>query len=196
MQNFQQVVIDSKIKQIVIHPKYDFYGASIDGFIYFRPAVRGNCRTGHPLKRASFWKMVHTYPVHAPYTPSYLRFKITSGKLQKMPTVHRFIMECFHGIKPKQVVVRHLDGDYLNNKVANLTYGTTQENVNDAVKHIGKYFEGTRNGRSKLTDNDVIKIRNAYSQGTTIKKLVSIYSNVVETTIRRIVNGKTWKHLL
>ena len=48
--------------------------------------------------------------------------------------VHRLVLESFTG-PHDGLVVRHLDGCAMNNKLINLRWGTQQENMNDRVGH-------------------------------------------------------------
>lgn len=49
--------------------------------------------------------------------------------------VHSLVMEAFVGPLPEGLEVRHLDGDYTNNHLGNLRYGTRSENSFDALRH-------------------------------------------------------------
>lgn len=63
-------------------------------------------------------------------------------------------------------------------------------------KHSGLSKSGSLNGRAKLTEQDVLEIRKRWSEGATRKELYGAYPQVSTTSIRDIINGKTWKHLL
>lgn len=67
----------------------------------------------------------------------------------------------------------------------------TEENK---AKH-GKSL-GEKNPRSKLSAEQVIDIREMAKQSIPVKKIHEKYSMVSVTSIRDIINGKTWKHLL
>lgn len=55
--------------------------------------------------------------------------------------VHALVLLAFVGPRPEgDVQVRHLDGDRLNNRLANLAYGTRSENMRDAVEHGTHYW--------------------------------------------------------
>lgn len=69
----------------------------------------------------------------------------------------------------------------------------TEEN---RKKHSGLSKSGTKNGRSKLTEEDVLLIRKKWKDGATRKELYEAYPQVSQVSIRDIINGKTWKHLL
>jgi hypothetical protein len=49
--------------------------------------------------------------------------------------VHALTAEAFIGPRPTGMVVRHLDGDCLNNQIENLAYGTHGDNERDTVRH-------------------------------------------------------------
>lgn len=50
--------------------------------------------------------------------------------------VHRLVATAFHGEPPSSdSVIRHLNGDSLDNQAENLAWGTCQENSHDAVVH-------------------------------------------------------------
>jgi hypothetical protein len=49
--------------------------------------------------------------------------------------VHVLVARAFHGSRPAGLDVMHLDGDSLNNAVANLAYGSRSQNLLDAVRH-------------------------------------------------------------
>lgn len=85
----------------------------------------------------------------------------------------------------------------------NLYYGNTFKLVMPEVfteenkklhSSLGK--SGTNNGRAKLTEEDVINIRQLHKDGKTNKELYALYPQVTPTSIRDIINNKTWKNLL
>lgn len=49
--------------------------------------------------------------------------------------IHTLVAEAFIGPRPDGLVVRHLDGNHLNNHPSNLRYGTPSDNVRDSVFH-------------------------------------------------------------
>ena len=63
-------------------------------------------------------------------------------------------------------------------------------------KHSALSRTGDKNGRAKLTEQDVIIIRERWKNGATRKELYEAYPQVSQVSIRDIINGKTWKHLL
>jgi hypothetical protein len=65
----------------------------------------------------------------------YLRVGLTRDGSQTTVTVHSQVALAFIGPRPEGMVVRHLDGNCLNNALSNITYGTYSENNSDTVKH-------------------------------------------------------------
>lgn len=63
-------------------------------------------------------------------------------------------------------------------------------------KHSILSKAGTKNGRAKLTEEDVLTIRKKWDEGVTRKELYALYPQVSQVSIRDIINKKTWKHLL
>lgn len=62
--------------------------------------------------------------------------------------------------------------------------------------HSSLKNQGSNNGHAKLTETDVLKIRKLWKEGVTRQELYSLYPQVNVTTIRNIINNKTWKNLL
>lgn len=54
---------------------------------------------------------------------------------------------------------------------------------------------GEKNGRAKLTREDVIKIRELNSNNVPFREICKIYNNVSSASIRNIINYKTWKNV-
>ena len=54
--------------------------------------------------------------------------------------------------------------------------------------------KGMKNGRAKLTDIDILEIRNLRARGLSYKELAKLYL-VGKTTISHIIKGHTWKHI-
>lgn len=63
-------------------------------------------------------------------------------------------------------------------------------------KHASLARTGERNGRAKLTSEDVITIRKLHADGATNQQLYELYPQVTHTSIRAVINNETWKNLL
>jgi hypothetical protein len=58
----------------------------------------------------------------------------------------------------------------------------------------GKLNAGSRCHSAILTEEDVLKIREDYANGMTVKEIMN-YTGMAENTIRAIVKRKSWKHI-
>jgi hypothetical protein len=74
--------------------------------------------------------------------------------------------------------------------------GTHQDNVDDQVSKL-RQAHGERNGRAKLTDQDVRNIRRLYHRGTRNFGQVALSQRfgISQTGISEIVRGKKWKYV-
>lgn len=68
---------------------------------------------------------------------TYYRVKITKDGRGVSKPVHALVAEAFIGPRPEGQVVRHKDGDSLNNRSSNLEYGTVKDNNLDKMIHSG-----------------------------------------------------------
>ena len=59
--------------------------------------------------------------------------------------------------------------------------------------HSSLSKQGNLNGRAKLTWDDVRKIRKQHNEGVSNSELYKLYPQVSSTSIRNIINNKTWK---
>lgn len=62
--------------------------------------------------------------------------------------------------------------------------------------HSSLSKQGSLNGRAKLTEEDVRLIRKLWNEGVSRKELYEKYPQVNPTTIRGVINNKTWKNIL
>jgi group I intron endonuclease len=64
----------------------------------------------------------------------------------------------------------------------------------ETKKLISEAARGSNHGHSKLTEEDVIKMRELFATGTSQKDLAEMF-NVKRHTINQIVHRKRWKHI-
>lgn len=119
-----------------------------------------------------------------------------TDKGRNLQLVHRIVAQLFienNDCLKKEI--NHIDGNKENNYYKNLEWVTHKENMEHASKN--KLFNdrrGSLNGRTKLTEKDVLKIRDLYLNGTHKSELKEKY-NITTKSIENIVNYKTWKHI-
>lgn len=121
----------------------------------------------------------------------YVSFRI--GQRTKGMTVHRVILLTFIGPANPGQQCRHLNGNRQDCRLGNLAWGTRIENSEDQLRH-GTRVMGERVGSSRLKNEDVIYIR-SLPRSTNHAELAAKFG-VAKRTIRDVVNGITWRHLL
>jgi group I intron endonuclease len=62
--------------------------------------------------------------------------------------------------------------------------------------HSSLQHRGVLNPKAKLTEQDVLDIRKKHKEGISNSEIYKAYPQVTPTSIRAVINGKTWKHLL
>lgn len=110
--------------------------------------------------------------------------------------VHRLVASCFCPNDNPDVlnIVNHIDNDIHNNQYTNLEWTTHQGNVEHRHKQ-GRSggAGGSKNGRSKLTDEDVKHIRVLLNQGLSQQKIADMYE-VNQSRISKIKLNKSYKN--
>lgn len=118
----------------------------------------------------------------------------------KYKTAHRVAFELCNGAIPPGFIVCHTCDNPSCCNPSHLMLGTTKSNSADMlIKGRQKKKEyaarGSVNGNSKLTEAEVIKIREAYSkQEMTQYELAKEYG-VSQVAIGAVVRRETWRHI-
>lgn len=106
--------------------------------------------------------------------------------------VHRMVLESFVSEPLQGQITLHLNGNKLDNRVENLRWGTYMENKHDGkLRGEWRIFTGESHGRALLTEVQVIEIRkSSLSQHALAREY-----GVSRSTIKSIVQKRTWKHI-
>jgi len=123
----------------------------------------------------------------------YLRTSLWNKGKPTHYNMHRLVAELFIPNPGKMPQVLHKDDNPKNAKWNNLEWGTQSKNIQDAANR-GRGFIGSKNGNSKLKDEDIPKIRKMLAEGKT-QKYISDYFGVSQCPIGSIKANKTWNHL-
>ena len=161
-------------------PGYPAYEVSVDGVV--RRCQGFRCRRAHrvlvPFIRPNGYAQILLYQ---------------RGKRRRFG-VHQLVALAFLGPKPSpQHEVAHLDGQRLNNHVSNLAWLLHSENERHKDLH-GTRLRGSQIGNAKLTEAQVVLIRQALAVGIRQCVLAQTY-RVSDSTVSLIARGKTWRHV-
>jgi hypothetical protein len=121
---------------------------------------------------------------------SYCNGYMTIRQRKRLLRVHHLVLNAFVGPCPPGYECRHLNDDRSDNRwPENIVWGTRVENQGDRISH-GTSNRGERHGMSKLTDSEVLEIRNRLH--VTQRELSKEYG-VTQGAISRIRSGQAWK---
>lgn len=156
------------------HPQYKSYFISDSGMV-----LSFNVKVPHFLKTGS---------LNSGYETASLGYR-------NWCLVHRLVLETFVGPCPAGMEACHRNDIKKDNRLANLYWGNHKTNCLDRMSN-GHQRNGIckndKNGMSKLTWEQVAKIRQIYANGgITYKELAKMY-NVNKETIGRIIRNNGW----
>lgn len=113
-------------------------------------------------------------------------------KLGKNITTHRISYEMHKGSIPDGMCVLHKCDNRCCVNPDHLVLGTHQDNLDDMFCK-NRHIKGEKSCKSKLTEAQVIEIRNL-SKDNTKNQLANMF-NVSPHTIYSVVSRRSWKHL-
>lgn len=120
--------------------------------------------------------------------------KIKYRGLKQM--AHRFAYESWVGPIPPGLIVRHRrchNPPCIN--PAHLEIGTQVDNMRDMYEaERNNNARGEKCGSAKLTEPEVVRIRELRSQGWLFRQLAEAFG-VSETLVRMVVKRRAWKHV-
>lgn len=174
---------------------------NIPGFSRYQASNNGNLRS---MNYKNSGKIKSLKPAKS--KDGYLRTVLLNdeGKYKSIQ-VHRMIMLSFHGYS--ELEVNHINGITNDNFLSNLEYVTHSENLLHAYRiGLQKPSSGSKNGNSKLTEEQVLEIRkyvdDIKSSGKRYwnRKEVAAKYGVSEYYIKEIVMNRTtrknaWSHI-
>ncbi|KKL95762.1 hypothetical protein LCGC14_1851380 [marine sediment metagenome] len=126
---------------------------------------------------------------------SYRGYPVVNLSNSRTKYIHRLIASTFILNPGKKPSINHKNGIKTDNRIENLEWCTNKENTIHAIKN-GYYLKGENIPNSKLTEKQVIEIRNKYiPYKYSAQKLANEYK-MSAATISEIISNKIWKHIL
>lgn len=118
--------------------------------------------------------------------------KVT-GPSHYRESVHRFSYRLHKGPIPDNMNVLHRCDNRKCCNPEHLFLGTHDDNMKDKIQK-GRQSRGSRAGRAKLTEMDIVMIFAMRDEGLTFAEIAKRF-NVARPTIGKIINRITWTHL-
>lgn len=170
-------------------PGFDFYQIDEYGNVYKKEMVI-KAKDGRKWvsKRKKMKQRLDKY--------GYKVVSLTKDGKSKPYLVHRLVALAFHPIDNSEIMqVNHKDGVKTNNHYKNLEWVTAKENTSHAIKNgLRAITRGEKNGASKLSERDVLKIRKMWDLGIKQVKIAELYG-ISKDTVWKIINKKLWTHI-
>lgn len=165
-----------------------FVTVFIDGEYYYDYMVSNKGRI-FSLKTNSFMEGTHN-------TSGYVRIKLrdSEGK-QHIKPKHRIVAESFCKNDENKPYVNHIDGNKDNNHPSNLEWVTSKENTQHAIETGLIYTIGEKSHFASIDEEKAHKICQLIEQGELSLKEISKRLNVGYDCVKKIKNGKSWKHV-
>ena len=117
----------------------------------------------------------------------------TTVAMRRVLTAHRQAWIYTHGpIPPGKHVLHHCDVRLCCNP-EHLYLGTQQENMRDAVVR-GRTAKGSKNGKARLTEAQVIAIRERRTAGGRVVDLAAEFGMSLKG-MEHVVYGRHWRHV-
>jgi hypothetical protein len=108
--------------------------------------------------------------------------------------IHRLVAIAFIPNPDNKPIINHIDCDTTNNKVSNLEWCNHSENTRHAFANgLMKPSPGDKNGNSKLTTKQILKIRSLKGKLNTIE--IAKMFNISQGHASHILIKRTWKHI-
>ena len=108
--------------------------------------------------------------------------------------IHRLVYAACVGKLIDGLEIAHLDGNPTNNNATNLAQVTHLENMRHCVEH-GTRVEGSAHPKAKLTDAQVLEIRQRWQSNHVTQTSLANEYGVSSSTMSRILTKRTYKNV-
>lgn len=127
---------------------------------------------------------------------NYVLAGVSVGGKKTTVSQHRLLAMMFIPNPHNKEEVNHINGNKHDNRIENLEWCTQSENTQHALKALKRQYGavGEKHGVAKLTNSDVLKIKELLSKKVFHKEIAKMFG-VCRDTIALISNGTHWKHI-
>jgi hypothetical protein len=166
-------------------PGYQYYQISTTGQI--KSLDRRLPHNKHKTYMIRKGKLLTPYVNQSGY---YIIRLCESGQIFR--TIHSLVALTFIPNPENKPQVNHINGDKKDNRVENLEWVTNGENMKHAYRIGLKCNKGIKNPGNKLSENDILEIRNSNEK----QDVIANRFNIKQCHVSSIKNKKTWRHIL
>ena len=164
----------------------------IPGFSRYEASNLGNIRT-HDWKGSGKTVVLRPAKSKKGYLATVL---IDDEGNNKSITVHRMVAFAFLGLPSNMsLTVNHKNHIKDDNRPENLEYMTALDNARDAWDNGLQKWHGENNGFSKLTEKEVLEIREKFIPFKYPKKQLALEYGVKIGTIKDVILRRSWTHI-
>lgn len=157
----------------------------------YRISSFGRIKSSHINKKGIGWQLLDG-SIDA---KGYKRINLYRDGAKTNWKIHRLVAIHFIENPDNKKEVNHKDGIKLNNRIENLEWCSTLENMRHAfANNLIPFRIGKMNGRAKLKESDITQIRKLAKGGLDYKEIAKSYP-VNSATINKIINKKLWNHV-
>ena len=134
-----------------------------------------------------------------PYlTRGYHRVSLYNDLGRKCKLVHRLVAKAFLPNPHDKPAVNHINGCKTDSNLSNLEWVSASENMSHAHSSGLRpkvNTQGENNGFAKLTEAQVIEIKQLLAEGNLKQKTIGSQFNVSRSTVKDIKSGRRWSYL-
>lgn len=131
---------------------------------------------------------------HVDISTGYIAIQLHKNNKMLTKRIHRLVASTFIPNPNNYPVVNHIDGNKKNNQVDNLEWCTYSENSLHAINSgLSKPIWGEKHPQAKLSNKDLDKIKELFSEGRTNKEIAQLF-NIGAPHISKIRNNKRRGH--
>jgi hypothetical protein len=123
----------------------------------------------------------------------YLQVRLSDRNHRAMSYVHRLVLLAFSGEPQDGQECRHLNGVKTDNRLANLEWGSRQENMDDSVR-LGLTASGKDHHNVSITPLMVRAMRELHRQGVKQTRLIAMFG-MSQSHTSAICRRKYWSNL-
>ena len=107
--------------------------------------------------------------------------------------VSRVVLMAFDRQPEEGEQANHKNGDITDNRLSNLEWTTVQENIRHSIEVLGSSREGEKNPAAKLTEEQVVEIRERIAAGANYAEISDAFG-ISRPMAGQIAKGRAWKN--